>query len=100
MSFATIKRPDNVGIITGKKLTFTPQSKLFRPHHSRLPRNRLWWRRRVLPPGPKSLLRKPFITIVRLAADIPYIGHGVKNGSAKVFAPIYGCKTANCSVNL
>jgi hypothetical protein len=32
------------------------------------------WRRRVLPPGPKGLLRRPFITIATLAGGTPNIG--------------------------
>src|SRR5882672_10523067 len=43
-----------VGAISGKSTSFTPSSILFRPH---------WWSRRVLPPGPIGLLRRPFIAI-------------------------------------
>src|SRR5262249_58149557 len=32
----------------------------------------LWWRRRVLPPGPMGLLRRPFIAIAGLPRHIEY----------------------------
>jgi hypothetical protein len=40
-------------------------------YHARQDRD--WWRRRVLPPGPQRLFRKPFIAIVGLA-DLVDIG--------------------------
>ena len=43
-----------------------PPSNLFRPRRN--PRaSGLWWRRRVPPPGPKDLFRRPFIAIAVLA---------------------------------
>src|SRR5579884_824372 len=48
----------------GKSTPFTPSSILFRP--------REWWSRRVLPPGPKGLLRRPFIAIAGLRRHPEY----------------------------
>ena len=47
----------------GKRAIFTPLSILFRPRHKAAASAALWWRRRVLPPGPMGLLHRPFITI-------------------------------------
>jgi len=47
-------------------LPFTLSSILFRPHHKPaacVHAAGLWWRRRVPPPGPMSLLRPSFIAI-------------------------------------
>src|SRR5205809_3749441 len=66
-----------VGTISGKSTSFTPSSILFRPRRCgrfRLGTRPHGWRRRVLPPGPKGLLRRPFITIATLAGGIPNIG--------------------------
>ena len=51
------------GTIPGKSTSFTPSSILFRPR---------WWSRRVLPPGPKGLLQRPFITIAGLRRHPEY----------------------------
>jgi len=40
------------------------------------PEHELWWSRRVLPPGPIGLLRRPFIAIAGLAAGPLNIGAG------------------------
>src|SRR5690348_3902037 len=37
----------------------------------------LGWRRRVLPPGPKGLLRRPFIAIAGLRRPLEYRGQGL-----------------------
>jgi len=66
-----------VGTISGKSTSFTPSSILFRPRRcgmSLLGTRPHGWRRRVLPPGPKGLLRRPFITIATLAGGTPNIG--------------------------
>jgi hypothetical protein len=42
------------GTMPSENTPFTPSSILFRPHD--LPKRRVWWRRRVLPPGPMGLL--------------------------------------------
>jgi hypothetical protein len=47
----------------GKSSIFTLLSILFRPRHKAAKPAALWWRRRVPPPGPISLLHRPFITI-------------------------------------
>ena len=49
-----------------KSTPFTPSSILFRPRRMHRPRRWTWWSRRVLPPGPKGLLRRPFIAIAGL----------------------------------
>src|ERR1700722_625087 len=49
----------------GKSASFTPSSILFRPR-------RKWWSRRVPPPGPKGLLRRPFIAISGLRQPLRY----------------------------
>src|SRR5688572_12778579 len=46
-----------------KSTPFTPSSILFRPR---------WWSRRVLPPGPIGLLRRPFIAIAGLRRHLQY----------------------------
>ena len=49
-----------------KSAPFTPSSILVRPHQMppQIVRpSGMWWRRRVLPPGPIGLLRRPFIAI-------------------------------------
>jgi hypothetical protein len=58
----------------GKRAPFTPPSILFRPRHNppAINADGLWWRRRVLPPGPDGLLRCPFITIVPEGTDLIY----------------------------
>src|SRR5208283_4191553 len=92
-SFATMDWPDNGGTMPSKSTPFTPSSILFRPRKRRTEvgdqrpeiRSRInaihrpssalrhpssvlrdWWSRRVLPPGPKGLLRRPFIAIAGL----------------------------------
>src|SRR5436305_7666999 len=74
-----------VGTISSKSTSFTPSSILFRPRRCSLPVRPFgrtdpatWdgslasklhgWSRRVLPPGPIGLLRRPFIAIAGLAA--------------------------------
>lgn len=75
--------PDNGGTMPSKRTTFTPSSILFRPRRSpaawwlQVPAARaagLWWRRRVPPPGPKGLFRRPFIAIADLADGKRNIG--------------------------
>ena len=61
----------------GESTDFTPSSILFRPRHSlqnRCPSCRLWWRRRVPPPGPIGLFRRPFIAIADLHRRTEYRG--------------------------
>src|SRR5215216_6971945 len=54
-----------------KSAPFTPSSILFRPRRS--PGHPgLWWRRRVPPPGPIGLLRRPFIAIAGLRQPLQY----------------------------
>ena len=58
-----------------KRTTFTPSSILFRPRQNpptRCEGGGLWWRRRALPPGPKGLLRSPFIAIAGLRRHPEY----------------------------
>src|SRR5580704_9690014 len=59
--------PDNGGTMPSKSTPFTPSSILVRPHPKPVAMRQLdsglGWRRRVLPPGPKGLLRRPFIAI-------------------------------------
>ena len=59
----------------GKSTTFTPSSILFRPRPQAAPIGcqGLWWRRRVPPPGPMGLLRRPFIAIAGLSTGRPNI---------------------------
>jgi hypothetical protein len=54
-----------------KSTPFTPSSILFRP--------RLWWSRRVLPPGPIGLLRRPFIAIAGLRRHPKYRSQRLTN---------------------
>ena len=71
---------DNVGPIPGKSSSFRPSSILFRPRRrpdtrsptGPCPRSGLRWRRRVLPPGPKGLLRRAFIAIAGLRRHPQY----------------------------
>src|SRR5881227_1267733 len=76
------------GTIPGKSTSFTPSSILFRPRRcspEALSRAKLHgWRRRVLPPGPKGLLRRPFITIAALASGTPNIGAKVLRRKGRV----------------
>jgi len=63
----------------GKSAPFTLSSILFRPPEARkLTANGfdcgLGWRRRVLPPGPNSLFRRPFIAIVERIRRFEYRG--------------------------
>jgi hypothetical protein len=65
LSFATIILARYGGAMPCERVPFTPSSILVRPHQ-KPPANGLcglWWRRRVPPPGPKGLLRYPFIAI-------------------------------------
>ena len=57
-----------------KSTPFTPSSILFRPRRSPSGSCGLGfgWRRRVLPPGPKGLLRRPFIAIAGLRRHPQY----------------------------
>ena len=62
-----------------KSTPFTPSSILFRPRRQTAPPEAafaaplgLWWRRRVLPPGPIGLLRRPFIAIAGLRRHHEY----------------------------
>src|SRR5262249_59950379 len=54
-----------------KSAPFTPSSILFRPRRSSRILE-LRWRRRVLPPGPIGLLRRPFIAIAGLRRQPEY----------------------------
>src|SRR5262244_278200 len=63
--------PDNGGTMPSKSTPFTPSSILFRPRRSSRILE-LWWRRRVLPPGPIGLLRRPFIAIAGLRRHPEY----------------------------
>jgi len=76
----------------GKSTPFTPSSILFRPREQEsairyqdrksraavlvpefpIPDSWNWWSRRVLPPGPKGLLRRPFIAIAGLRRPSEY----------------------------
>ncbi len=79
----------------GESLSFTPSSILFRPHQMQPPEKpdltpagrvhelsplvgfsggHMWWRRRVLPPGPMGLLRQPFIAISGFLRHTEYSG--------------------------
>src|SRR5258705_9761726 len=57
--------PDNGGTMPSKSSPFTPSSILVRPRQNPAATG-LGWSRRVLPPGPKGLLRRPFIAIAGL----------------------------------
>ena len=67
--------PDNAGTIPGKSAPFTPSSILVRPRRNpciAMQSGGLGWSRRVLPPGPKGLLRRPFIAISGLRRHLEY----------------------------
>ena len=82
-----MNRPDNGGTMPSKSTPFTPSSILFRPRRCSRCACRLsaladfqargplhGWRRRVLPPGPIGLLRRPFIAIAGLRRRTQYRG--------------------------
>ena len=63
--------PDNDGTIPGKSAFFTPSSILVRPRRNPSSPG-FGWSRRVLPPGPKGLLQRPFIAISGLRRHPEY----------------------------
>ena len=81
LSLALLRRPDNGGTMPSEKHAFERTSILFRPLRS--PLARIWWRRRVLPPGPKRLLHMPFIAIAGQAgtSNIVTLHRRVKVGA-------------------
>jgi len=64
--------PCNGGTMPGESSSFTPSSSLVRPHQKPAMCAGLWWRRRVLPPGPMGLFRRTFIAIVSYADTMQY----------------------------
>ena len=82
-----------------KRTTFTPSSILFRPlQRSAAIPGGLWWRRRVLPPGPKGLLRSPFIAIAGLRRHPEYKERRqAREGRARRIAAIVAA--ARCAAN-
>ena len=65
------KSPITVEQCRAKAHPLHPRRSYFAPAATRSG-NGLWWRRRVLPPGPKGLLRRPFIAIAGLRRQTQY----------------------------
>ena len=61
---------DNGGAYRAKIIPLLRVSILYRPHKNDLTSSRLWWRRRVPPPGPLRLFCKTFIAIVSFLTSI------------------------------